>query len=460
MTENPNALVNIEAEAALLGALMIDNRQIDATADRLAGAAFAEPLHGRIFEAITREASLGRAATPITLRPYFEGDEAMQALGGLAYLARLTADGQGLFSIRTIIDQIAELARRRILRAGLIDSADACADLAQPLADIIAGADAALVLPDADREERDMLAVEALAAMRETSATNTPGVICGSIPPADALLGQLRPGQLVVIAARPGMGKTAFAVSYAAGVAQQGHGVLFVSLEMPAEDLAERLAGDLAYGKDGREGVPYAAIRARDLTDWQRRRLAQVESGARNLPFRITDPAQMRIAQLDRTIRRTARRMTARGQGLALVVVDYLQLLQPDTKGRSEYEAISEVSRLLKAMAKRHGVTMMALAQLSREVEKRPDKRPQLADLRGSGQIEQDADIVGFLLREEYYLRQSEPEPGTPDRGPWEAALADVAGSLELIVAKKRAGLTGSAYCRFEGAYQAVRGEV
>jgi len=102
---------------------------------------------------------------------------------------------------------------------------------------------------------------------------------------------------------------------------------------------------------------------------------------------------------------------------------------------------------------------VMALAQLSREVEKRPDKRPQLADLRGSGQIEQDADIVGFLLREEYYLRQSEPEPGTPDRGSWEAALADVAGSLELIVAKKRAGLTGSAYCRFEGAYQAVRGE-
>lgn len=452
-------LFNIEAEAALLGALLIDNRTIDAVVDRLGLADFFEPMHGRIFEAIARERALGNAVSPVTLRPYFEVDKAMQELGGPVYLARLSADGQGLMAIRTLIDQIVELSRRRTLRAGLIDAANACFDMELPVLEIVANADAALVLPEANHSAREMSAAKAMAAMRESNVAGGPGVTCESIAPADESLGALRPGQLVVVAARPGMGKTAFAISYAAGAAQRGHGVLFVSLEMPSEDLAERLASDLAYGSHGREAVPYAAIRNRDLSDWQRSRLAQVESMAHELPLYITDPALLRIGQLDQKVRRFARRLAARGQRLDLVIVDYLQLLHPDTRGRSEYEAISEVSRTLKAIAKQHGVAVMALAQLSREVEKRPDKRPQLSDLRGSGQIEQDADIVAFLLREECYLRQAEPEPGTRERFQWEAAMDDAAGRLELIVAKKRAGLTGTTYCRFEGGFQAVRGE-
>jgi len=460
MSEAPSSMLgNIEAEAALLGTLLMDNGAIEAAADRLTGPDFIEPLHGRIFEAITRESALGRSVSPITIKPHFTDDPGMQALGGTAYLMRLASDGHTLIATGTLIEQIADLSRRRALRAGLIDAAGACADLTQPLPEIVAHADAALVLPEESREAREMSANEALAAMRENSATSGPGVLCGAIPPADEALGALRPGQLVVIAARPGMGKTAFAISYAAGAAARGHGALFVSLEMPGEDLAERLASDLAYGADGKEAVPYQLIRSRELSDWQRRRLGQVEYQARSLPLHITDPAQLRIGQLDQRVRRFARRLAAKGQRLDLVVVDYLQLLHPDSRGRSEYEAISEVSRMLKAIAKRHGVAIMALAQLSREVEKRPDKRPQLADLRGSGQIEQDADIVAFLLRQEYYLRQAEPNPGTVERLEWETALEDATSRLELIVAKKRAGLTGNAFCRFEGAYQAVRGD-
>lgn len=138
-------------------------------------------------------------------------------------------------------------------------------------------------------------------------------------------------------------------------------------------------------------------------------------------------------------------------------MVDYLQLLRPDQRGRSKYEDISEVSQSLKATAKDHDVAILALAQLSREVEKRPDKRPQLADLRDSGQIEQDADGVLFLLRNEYYLRQSEPEMFSADRGKWEHAMSKVQGKIEFILAKQRNGTTGSATGTFYGAYQAVR---
>ncbi|WP_164852751.1 replicative DNA helicase [Novosphingobium umbonatum] len=452
------SLANLEAEAVLLGGLLIDNRQIEAVGDRLAAPDFYEPLHGRIFEAITRESAFGHTVSPITLRPYFEGDPAMQSLGGLSYLARLTSDGQGLYSLPTLVQQIADLSRRRKLHAALATAAEACADMEQALPDIVANADAALTLPDASREARELTAQEALFEMRQNAKASSVGIICGSIPNADATLGSLRAGQLIVIAARPAMGKTAFALSYATGAAKQGNGVLFVSLEMSAEDLAERLASDLSYGADGRDALPYSVVRSGRLNDRQRCRLAEIDHEASRLPLYVTDPAHMRIGQLDRCIRRFSRRMAANDQRLDLVIVDYLQLLQPDTKGRSEYEAISEVSRMLKALAKRHGVAIMALAQLSREVEKRPDKRPQLADLRGSGQIEQDADIIAFLLRQEYYLRQAEPDLGTSERLAWEEALDAVSGLLELIVAKKRAGVTGSAFCRFEGAFQAVRG--
>ena len=252
------------------------------------------------------------------------------------------------------------------------------------------------------------------------------------------------------------MGKTALALSYAIGAAQQGHGVLFVSLEMSSTELAARMVADLCF--NGNDGVPYNAIRDGVLNDWQADKVCKARDTMHRLPFHVVDAGQLTVGRLNTLIRRHARKMAARGHKLELVIVDYLQLLSSDARGRSNYETVSEVSRGLKAAAKDHGVAVFALAQLSREVEKRPDKRPQLSDLRDSGQIEQDADAVLFLLRPEYYHWQAEPEKDTSAWDKWEAELREMLGAIEFILAKRRNGVTGATFGSFYGTYQAVRG--
>lgn len=249
---------------------------------------------------------------------------------------------------------------------------------------------------------------------------------------------------------------TALALSYALGAAKQGHGVLYVSLEMSSVELAARMAADLCFSS--RMQIPFAKIRDGNLSRDERRHLAEAGQRMHQLPFQVVDVGSLNIGRLNMLVRRHARAMAAKGFSLDLVIVDYLQLLSPDSKGRSTYEAVSEVSRGLKALAKDNELAVFALAQLSRTVETRPDKRPQLSDLRDSGQIEQDADAVLFLMRQEYYLRQAEPEQDDVKRAEWEIALREVQGQIEFIVAKRRNGVTGSAKGAFHGAYQAVRG--
>jgi replicative DNA helicase len=248
---------------------------------------------------------------------------------------------------------------------------------------------------------------------------------------------------------------TAVAVSYALGSAQNGHGVLFATLEMSSRELAGRMAADMCY-RDGR-GIPYGAIRKGSLDEWQRKQVTRAGQHMCTLPFQVVEKGNLTTGRLNMLIRRHKRRMEAKGQKLELVVVDYLQLMRPDRRG-SKYEDVSEVSMALKAMAMDHGVAIMALAQLSRLVEQRPDKRPQLSDLRDSGQIEQDADVVLFLLREEYYLRLTEPDESDPKRAGWEASMDTARNRIEFIVAKRRNGETGTAIGQFHGAFQAVRG--
>lgn len=434
------ALQNVEAEAALLGGLLSDNEWIDRAADRVAPADFYDPLHARIYEAIVKEAAQGRAVTPITLKPYLEVDD-------VRYAARLSGDMSGLMAMRELLDQVADISRRRQMQAGLSVAAEACADLSVPHGEIIAHADAAISENGKDAIHQPTGGEcfdELLAGFNE----GTLGVTSGSIPSLDSLIGEMRPKQLVIGAGRPGMGKTAVALSYALGAAQQGFGVLFVSLEMSSRELAARMAADLCF--DGKEGIPYNAIRDGDMNQWRMNRLQDARSYMGKLPFSVIDAGSLTIGRLNMLVRRHARRMAAAGFSLDLVVVDYLQLLHPDNRGRSNYEAVSEVSRGLKALAKDQGVAVFALAQLSRSVENREDKRPQLSDLRDSGQIEQDADAVLFLLRPEYYLRQQD----NPD----EAQLEAVKDKIEFIVAKRRNGVIGSAIGNFFGMYQAVRG--
>jgi replicative DNA helicase len=448
------ALVNLEGEQELLGLLLSTNPLIDSVADLIEANDFAEPAHQRIYDTALDEVMKGRPANPVTLRGLLADDPGVKALGG-GYLAELT--GAAIYSHSTAPDlarHLRELALRRFMRDGLSEASAVCGDLNTSPAEIIDLADQALAIRAKDHIHQPTGA-ECFDELIDGFGREDKGVLSG-IECLDGLLGHMRPKQLIIGAGRPGMGKTALALSYALGAARRGHGVLFVSLEMSSTELAGRMAADMCF--DGQEGVPFSAIRDGKLNNWQMSRVIDAQSRMRGLPFQVIDAGSLTTGRLNMLARRHARRMKARGQKLELVIVDYLQLLSPDTKGRSNYEAVSEVSRNLKALAKDNEVAVLALAQLSREVEKRTDKRPMLSDLRDSGQIEQDADAVLFLLRPEYYLRQAEPDQMDPDRAKWEHALQQVRGQLEFILAKRRNGTTGHASGEFHAAYQAVRG--
>ena len=454
----PAPPANIEAEAALLGALMLDNRIAEDVQLKLRPEHFFEPLHGRIYEVILKLLDRNMLATPVTLRPMFEGDAGMRELGGPAYLAQLTGSGAALIGARDFANQIYDLALLRVLVGVGREMVDTALDTSEDVdpQQQIARATTAL---DQISERGDPLhqpsGAQCLDELIEGFDKPVTGTLCRSIPALDRLLGPLAPKQLVIGAARPGMGKTALGISYSLGAAAQGHGVLFVSLEMSSGELAQRMAADLCFGRDA--GIPFQAIRDQRLSDRQRQDICRARERLADMPFQVVDAGSLSIGRLATIVRRYKRRFAAKGRSLDLVIVDYLQLIGSDNKGRSPYETVSEVSRGLKAIAKDQSVAMFALAQLSREVEKRPDKRPQLSDLRDSGQIEQDADKVLFLFRAEYYLRQNEPEQGAADRLKWEEAIEQSRNRIEFILAKRRNGRTGTADGWFYGEYQAMR---
>ena len=445
-----DTLINLEAEAAILGLMMQANETIEPVADRIGPDAFALPAHAAIFSALIDQSAKGKPAKPMTIKTQVEpmlGD-----VGGPAYLARLTGEIAPV-SAKDGADLLSDLAHRRRMREGLACAAQDCADLAIAPAEIVSRADAAMQTA-AQQVIHQPTGGECLDELIAGFGEQRNGVTCQSIPTLDHLLGPMRPKQLIIGAGRPGMGKTAVALSYGLGAAQAGHGVMFVSLEMSSAELAARMASDLCHD---RTPIQFSKIRDGTLSRDELREVYSAREFMHDLPFQVIDAGNLPVGRLNMLIRRHKRRMAAQGQKLELVIVDYLQLLSPDTKGRSAYEAVSEVSRALKAMAKDHGVAIFALAQLSRSVEQRPDKRPQLSDLRDSGQIEQDADAVLFLLRQEYYLRQDEPEPHHEQYAAWQRALDDHAGKIEFIVAKRRNGVTGSGIGMFYGAHQAVR---
>lgn len=447
---------NVEAEAALLGALLIDNAFVERAADLLTPDDFLEPVHANIFAVIVREVALGKTVTPVLLKPYFDGDPGLAQLGGLAYLARLTGDGQGLIGTKELVDQIADLANRRRIMLALREAYDNCADQTAAVADIVSKMDAALDDKRAAATIVESDAAECMEAVLADLDADHIGVLCNRIEGIDDLLGALEPKSLTILAARPGMGKTAVATNYALGAARAGHGVCFVSLEMSRQQLAGRMLADVGFDNADRR-VPYTAIQKRNLNPWQRERINEISKWIARLPLSVIDAGTLTMGRLDRLVRSQKRRMAAKGAKLELVVIDYLQLLHCDERRRSAYEAISEISMRLKALAKDHDIAVLALAQLSRVVETRQDKRPILSDLRDSGQIEQDADAVLFLLREEYYLQQGEPQ-NDPDRHEkWERDFERSRGVIEFILAKRRNGTVGTAKGKFYGAYQAVR---
>lgn len=452
----PESLFNTAAEADLIGTLFQSNAAIDRAADHLKPSDFADATHAALFEIIVKEGAAGKQVTPITIKPYFEAIEGLAQKGGAAYLMQLTATTGAHVTFDGAVEIVAELSRRRQILAGLDAACALVCDPAANLGDVMATADAALSENSASDGVEQLSAVQCADNLINTFGSAKSGVTCGTIADLDNLVGKLRPKELIILAGRPGMGKTAVALSYALGAAQSGFGTMYVSLEMSGTELSARMLSDLAF--DGHRGVLYSNIRDGDLTEGQKKEVWKARNMLADMPLKIIDAGKLTTSRLSMLVMRTKRRLEAQGQTLDLVIVDYLQLLSPDYRTNGMYEKVSEISMALKAIAKTHGVTIMALAQLSREVEKRADKVPQLADLRDSGQIEQDADGVVFLVRQAYYMKQEEPDKNDPSHSGWQAAYDVAKNQIEFIVAKRRNGETGKAEGQFFGQFQAVRG--
>ena len=449
---------NVEAEAALIGAVMFDNRLVDALASEIDPGDFYEPLHGRLFQSICAIAATGASANPISLKPHFEHDEAIKSLGGVSYLAKLMGSGVASLGAKDFARQIRELRQRRDIIDCALDMQRQAADISSgntPI-DLVAGLEGALDgITRTHGDASDVTMAQCTASVIDDLQNGENGFASGCLPALDDRTGSLEAGDFVIVAGRPGMGKTALAISYALGVARQGKGVLFVSLEMPKVKLGQRMIADQCFEM----GIPvdFRSIIRRDVTMDQVRSIKAAQTELDKLPLRIIDAGTLKVGNLAARVRRWKKRFEAIGAPLELVVVDYLQKVQPDTKGQGRYEHVTEVSDALDRMAKDNECAVMALAQLSRAVEQRPDKRPQMSDLRESGQIEQDADLVMLLYRDEYYLLADEPEKHADNRQVWESAMLQAQGKIEIIVAKSRNGVPGAVFGQFHGRYQAVR---
>ncbi|WP_028966687.1 replicative DNA helicase [Sphingomonas phyllosphaerae] len=464
---------NVEAEAAMLGAMMIDNRLADDIVDRLEPMHFYEPVHGRIFAAIKSLRSQDMLATPVTLRPMFEADEGMKELGGVAYLASLTGSGAGLIGARQFATQIYDLAMLRTLVSvghSMVDRAMDTSEEVNPRAQIEAAEEELYrVAADggAENSVKSFAQASTMAVKMAEKALNWGGNLSGVTTGLDSVnskIGGMHHSDLMILAGRPGMGKTSLATNIAFNAAQRwmrdmrdgippsksvGAKVAFFSLEMSADQLATRILAEQSR-------ISSEALRMGKISKAEFEQLAAAAAELENLPFFIDDTGGLTIASLHTRVRRLQRR---HNNEIGLVVVDYLQLLTGSGKGDgNRVQEISEISRGLKTLAKDMNVPVLALSQLSRAVESREDKRPMLSDLRESGSIEQDADMVWFVFREDYYTAQREPKRPMEgdeakvfeDHARWAADMERVYGLAELIVAKQRHGATGKVVLKFD----------
>ena len=456
---------NVEAEAALLGALMIDNRIAEDVQLKLRPDHFFEPLHGRIYEAILRLVDRNMVASPVTLRPMFEGDEEMKGVGGPAYLAQLTGGGAAIIGARDFAEQIYDLALLRALVGvgrEMVEGALDTSEEVDPKGQIEKAESALYKVAEEGGGEgtvKTFAQATRLAVQMAEKALNTGGGLSGittGLEGINAKTGGLHHSDLIILAGRPGMGKSALATNMGFNAAQRlvrdiqdgiapeksaGAAVALFSLEMSADQLATRILAE-------QSGIPSESLRMGKISQQDFRNLARAAAELESLPLYIDDTAGLTIAAL-----RTRARRLKRQKGIGLIIVDYLQLLQGTGKGSSgdnRVQEISEISRGLKTLAKELDVPVVGLSQLSRAVEQREDKRPQLSDLRESGSIEQDADIVMFIYREEYYLASKQPADDHPDFPKWQEEMNRAYGLSELIVAKQRHGATGKVRLKFE----------
>ncbi len=458
---------NIEAEQALLGAIFINNDAFHRVADFLKPNHFFEPLHGRIFEIATDLIRSNRVASPITLKTFLPATLDVVGLTAAQYLARLAAEATTVINAPDYARTVYDLAvRRELIKVAEDMLATAFeADVDSAPGDQIQNAEQLLYeIAETGRYGGGFETFDAAvdtAIDRAAQAYQRDGSLSGlatGLKDLDAKMGGLQPTDLIIIAGRPGMGKTSLATNIAFNVAsarqratqldataQQPDGgiVAFFSLEMSSEQLATRVLSEQAE-------VSSSSIRRGEIEETQFDRLLHARESMRRLPLFIDQTGALSIAQLAARARRLKRQ-----RGLNLVIVDYIQLMQgkPQRGAQNRVQEVTEITTGLKALAKELNVPVVALSQLSRGVENRDEKRPQLSDLRESGSIEQDADVVMFVYREEYYLKNREPKPSTEEHLAWEDEMRDARGKAEVIIAKQRHGPTGTVAMTFQGEF-------
>jgi replicative DNA helicase len=459
---------NIEAEQALLGALLVNNRLYEKVAEFLKADHFAVPTHGRIYTAISTQIERGQLASAVTLKPFFAADEGLTEVGGGEYLASLETNVVALAGAADYGRAIYEdYLRRELIDVGTEIITEATSpDLDVPANKMIESAEKRLFdLASTGVAGGGFLdfsvALGQAIETAESAFQRDSGIsgITSGYRDLDKRLGGLHPSDLLILAARPSMGKTALATNIAFKAAQtylRSHGkeggrVAFFSLEMSAEQLALRILSEQAE-------IPSEDIRRGQLKERDFAKFLSLSQELQRLPLYIDETPGISVMGM-----RTRARRLHRTKGLDLIVIDYLQLMAGSASKRNESNRVlevSEITRGLKMLAKELKVPIIALSQLSRKVEDRDDKKPQLADLRESGSIEQDADVVMFIYREEYYLRN---EPGrhsneSDDRfneryTSWQQRLEKVYNIADVIIAKQRHGPVGTVQLFFDGKF-------
>src|SRR5882672_776289 len=444
---------DVDIEQALLGAILVDNYHLDRVSSSLKPEHFYDPLHQRLYEAIERMWAKAHAVTPLTLKTVMEGDAGFSEVGGQNYLSSLARSSPVLPNVKDYVRILCEHALRRTLIQVGEDLVNTAYDPPPELTaqQQIEDAEKALYLV-AEKGRfgggpRSFDAALSEAVTQAERALNSGGLISGvssGFNDLDSLLGGLHASDLIIVAGRPGMGKTSLATNMAFHAARlwakdkadgaepkRGAPVLLFSLEMAASQLSARILSEQTE-------IEMRKIRTGRFTDGEWDRFVRTAQVLGDLPLYIDDTGGISIAQ----IAARARRMK-REKSIGLVVVDYLQLIEPASRRyENRVQEVTDVTKGLKALAKELALPVMALSQLSRGVDNRDDKRPVLSDLRESGSIEQDADVVMFVYREEYYLKSREPEPGTSEYDQWMQKLERVHNRAEILVEKHRHGPT------------------
>ena len=455
---------NIEAEQQLLGAILTNNDIFDRVAMVVGPEHFYDPVHARIFEVCAARIAKNLAASPVTLKAFLEDDEGLKELGGPGYLAKLAGAAVASFAARDYAQIIYDLAIRRELMGLGREIAAKASDVnvaSEPKDQIVEAEQALYKLSEQGRTEsgfQSFLKAVTDAVNVANAAYQREGGLAGistGLADMDRKLGGLHKSDLLILAGRPSMGKTSLATNIAFNIAKaykrgalpdgsegavDGGVVGFFSLEMSAEQLASRILSEAAE-------ISSHKIRQGDMDEGEFRRFVDAAKALEACPLYIDDTPALPISQVAARARRLKRT-----HGLDLVIVDYLQLLRGTADNR--VQEIGEISMGLKAIAKELNIPVVALSQLSRQVESRDDKRPQLSDLRESGSIEQDADVVMFVFREEYYAEREKPsDDKLEEMAGWQERMARLHGKAEVIIGKQRHGPIGTVELAFESEF-------